>query len=174
MELLWRDIAEAPAYKISNTGIIANKKTGHVMKIFIKGRKYPTVALFNYGRTIQRFVHRLVAFAFILNDDPDWDTVVHHKDSNPMNFRWDNLTWCSQFYNVWISHKKNVGDTNIDRMKKTLCSPVVELDMDRNVICEYKTPQGTGYHCKELYRCLKAKIPFRGKLYLYKHDLDKQ
>lgn len=40
-------------------------------------------------------VHRLVAFAFLDNDDPEHKTVVDHIDNDPMNNMAINLRWAS-------------------------------------------------------------------------------
>lgn len=48
-------------------------------------------------------VHRLVAFAFIENDDPINKTEVNHKDYNRINNRVENLEWISHADNVRYS-----------------------------------------------------------------------
>lgn len=166
----WRNIAEFSNYEISSSGLVRNKKTGRIMKAFTKGRKYPTVALFKNGKTVQRFIHRLVAFAYVPNDNPTENTDVHHKDENKMNYDPQNLVWGNQAENINDYIKRHHGNTHIDRMKKTLSNPVVRVDSAGHVIEEYETPQGTGYHCREFYQCLKNQVPFRGSLYVYKEN----
>lgn len=172
-KIKWKEIKEVPEYVISNTGIVINKRTMKIMKIFTKNRNYPTVALFTNGKTIQRFVHRLVAFAFVPNLYPHINKIVHHIDEDKMNYRADNLMWSNQGKNVASYITNHKGDTHIDRMKITLGSPILEFDWTGKIINEYSTPQGTGYHCKELYKCIKNHIPFRGHLFVYKDDIDK-
>lgn len=166
----WRDIAEFSNYEISSSGLIRNKRTGRIMKVFNKGRNYPTVALFKDGKTFQRFIHRLVAFAYVPNDNPGVDTDVHHIDENKMNYQPSNLVWGTQAGNINDYIERHRGNTHIDRMKKTLSSPVVLLDYSGTVLQEFDTPQATGYHCKEFYQCLKNQVPFRGDLYVYKDN----
>lgn len=166
----WRDVAEIDKYEISSTGLVRNKLTGKIMKAFTKGRNYPTVALFKDGKTIQRFIHRLVAFAYVPNSNPETDTAVHHKDENKMNYNPENLMWSNQAKNIADYIEKHLGNTHIDRMIKTLSSPVVLVDLNGHVIESFETPQATGFHCKEFYQCLQNHIPFRGNLYVYKED----
>lgn len=166
----WRDITEFSNYEISSSGLIRNKKTGRIMKAFTKGRNYPTVALFKNGKTFQRFIHRLMAYAYVPNDNPTEHTDVHHKDENKMNYAPENLMWGNQAMNIRDYIERHYGNTHIDRMKKTLSNPVVLLDSAGHVIEQYDSPQATGYHCKEFYQCLKNQVPFRGSLYVYKED----
>lgn len=56
------------------------------------------------------FLHRLVAFAFIRNNDPENATVVNHKDRNRQNNCIENLEWVSPAENsrhAQICPKKN-------------------------------------------------------------------
>ncbi|WP_176494661.1 NUMOD4 domain-containing protein [Anaerocolumna aminovalerica] len=170
-EILWMDVEELNGrYEVSNTGIVRNKKSRRLMKIFNRNG-YLAVALFDGKKSIQRFVHRLVAIAFLPNPNPEIFDKVHHRDEDKINAHVSNLEWTTQSDNIYDYHERHIGDTNIDRMRKTLSSPVVELDTHGNIICEYSTPQATGYHSKEFYKCLKSQIPYRGRLYVYKHDL---
>ena len=62
-------------------------------------------------------VHRLVAMAFIPNDDPDNKKEVNHKDFNRKNNHVNNLEWVSHSDNVKYSHEngrysKKFGDSN--------------------------------------------------------------
>lgn len=52
------------------------------------------------GYQTDRTIHRLVALAFIDNDDPENKTCVNHKDSNRQNNKADNLEWVSPRENV--------------------------------------------------------------------------
>lgn len=48
------------------------------------------------GETITIAKHRLLAELFIENDNPQINTIVHHKDGCPQNNNLDNLEWVSQ------------------------------------------------------------------------------
>lgn len=108
----WRDIpGYEKLYKVSNYGRILAERT-----ITSQGRRinqivmaqdtdkdgYKKVGLRKCGKSKKFFVHRLVATAFIDNEN-DYP-VINHIDGNPANNRFDNLEWCTVKYNV------NFGD----------------------------------------------------------------
>ena len=62
-------------------------------------------------------VHRLVAMAFVSNDDPENKVEVNHKDFNRANPKYDNLEWMTHADNVAYSkeeghYKGKFGDRN--------------------------------------------------------------
>ena len=66
-------------------------------------------------------VHRLVAMAFVKNDDVKNKKEVNHLDFNRSNFRWDNLEWVTRQENIAYSynngryaerHKNQIGEGN--------------------------------------------------------------
>lgn len=81
---------------------VSNK--GYMMVNLHKGNK---------GRLVT--VHRLVAEAFIPNDDPFSKNIINHKDENPRNNNVENLEWCDAKYN------QNYGNIK-DKIRETLCS----------------------------------------------------
>ena len=74
------------------------------------GNGYLHVQLCKNGEKKQKYVHRLVAMAFIPN--PENKPQVNHKDEVKTNNAVDNLEWCTSAYNV------NYG-TKIERQKQT-------------------------------------------------------
>jgi hypothetical protein len=54
-----------------------------------------------------KYVHRLVAQAFVPNPDPQTLVYVHHIDGNPVNNHWTNLRW--------VSKREQVGTTKIHK-----------------------------------------------------------
>lgn len=52
-------------------------------------------------------VHRAVALAWVENTDPETNTVVNHKDGNPLNNHHLNLEWCTVSENNY--HAVNTG-----------------------------------------------------------------
>ena len=95
MEEIWKPIDVLDGkYLISNFGNIKNAETGELAKTVLN-HGYP---IFNkFGKRLP--VHRLVAFAFVVNPRPEeWNT-VNHIDECKTNNRADNLEWCSVEYN---------------------------------------------------------------------------
>lgn len=81
------------------------KRNGSLLKKFLNADGYETIKVSfkdRKGRT-SAMVHRLVAFAFIENDDPKNKTEINHKDYNRTNNRVENLEWMSHANNVRYS-----------------------------------------------------------------------
>lgn len=72
-----------------------------ILKPFVNTGGYLRVNLCSGGKAEHRYVHRLVAEAFLPN--PSGLNVVNHKDANPQNNAADNLEWCDQKYNIQFS-----------------------------------------------------------------------
>ena len=89
----WKDIPldnYGQLYQVSDSGLIRNKKTNKLRKQ-TQG-KYMYLALNYKGKTKNCLVHRLVALAFIPNDNPDRKQ-VNHIDGDHYNNNVDNLEW---------------------------------------------------------------------------------
>lgn len=107
-------------YEVSNLGRVRNKK-GEILKQRIKrtsGTCYKSVDLWKDGKYHKKYIHRLVAEAFIPN--PDELPFVNHKDEDGTNNFIDNLEWCTREYNV------NYGTAKERRAKKIRGVPHTE------------------------------------------------
>lgn len=71
------------------------------LRPYVNTGGYLRVNLRRGGKTEHKYVHRLVAEAFLPN--PSGFGVVNHKDANPQNNAADNLEWCDQGYNIRFS-----------------------------------------------------------------------
>ena len=129
----WRDIKDFPNYKVSNMGRVKSiKQTKEILlKLQYKKRTgYVTIILYNEKGSKDFRVHRLVASAFLDNDDPINKTEVNHKDEDKTNNVVENLEWCTKKYNINYGNRnekaaeKNRGKRNIGlikRMKRVRC-----------------------------------------------------
>lgn len=104
-------------YEVSNFGKVRNRK-GEIKKHGIKrttGTCYKTVRLWKDGKYYTKYIHRLIAEAFIPN--PNNFPFVNHKDEDGTNNSIDNLEWCTREYNV------NYGTAKERRKKKMINVP---------------------------------------------------
>lgn len=89
-------------------------------------------------------IHRLVATAFIPNQNVDINKFVHHIDGNPTNNNVSNLMWCTTAYNnsepIAISRRTHDGNAIIEEIKA--------INPNVNYISGYKN---TGVKC--LWKC---------------------
>ena len=91
---IFKVIEEFPEYQISNLGNIKNKRG----ELLIIGKRksnsgYYQVRLFKDNKYHYRYIHRLMAIAFIPN--PNNYRTVNHKDGIKTNNIVDNLEWAS-------------------------------------------------------------------------------
>lgn len=91
---LFKVIEEFPQYQISNLGNIKNKRG----QLLVVGRRktnsgYIQVRLYNNGKYHYRYIHRLVAIAFLPN--PNNYRTINHVNGNKEDNRMCNLEWAS-------------------------------------------------------------------------------
>lgn len=98
----WRDIEGFPDYQISNLGRIKSftkYKDGKILNNYLTQYGYVGCLLKNKdGKSKNRFVHRLVAIAFIPN--PHGYPQINHKNGIRSDCRVDNLEWCTASQNM--------------------------------------------------------------------------
>ncbi len=95
----WRQIAEAPNYSVSNTGLVKHTRLDRLLTGYNRNG-YLQVTIKKDGVGIARLVHRLVASAFIANDDPVNRIYVDHIDTDPRNNLVSNLRWVTPKENM--------------------------------------------------------------------------
>lgn len=74
------------------------------MRGSVRDDGYVIVKLNNNGVRAIKYMHRLVAEAYVIKEDASY--VVNHKDCNRSNNKASNLEWVSQQYNVEYSISK--------------------------------------------------------------------
>ena len=182
----WRDvIGYEGRYQVSNTGKVMTLGTGvtHKQKKLLKfstshGRYY-IVALTKDGKTKSHTVHRLVALAFIPNDNPNRDQ-IDHIDGDTFNNSANNLRWCTVLENNGFplrrervsqskmgeknpNHKNNLTAERYEKLMRAIkasnekMSKPVEQICDGNVIGTYKSvayaEEKTGVCATNISRC---------------------
>ena len=139
---VWKDIQGYKGlYKVSNLGrvkslnrIVTYKNgvkrlyKGKILNLLMNKSGYFKVFLCKGNSVKQRYVHQLVAQAFIPN--PNNLLEVNHIDEDKSNNRVSNLEWCTREYNC------NYG-TAIKRRAKALSKPIIMCDMNGNELKEF-------------------------------------
>jgi hypothetical protein len=96
-------------YGITKYGKIYDLTTFSTLKAVEYPTKYPTINLYDpdYGVKRNLRVHRLVALAWVGNEDFVSKPIVNHIDGNKTNYHAHNLEWCTFKYNN--DHAVNTG-----------------------------------------------------------------
>ena len=145
MKEIWEDIyGYKNLYKINNKGEIYSYISKKIVKSSKKSNGYLFIHLYNKGTNKCKYIHRLVAEAFIPN--PNNYLEVNHKDGNKLNNCVDNLEWCTKKQNMQHASKNNLipkryGADNIFSKK------VIQLDLKYQPI---KIWDSTGEILREL------------------------
>ena len=104
MEEIWKPVTVDgeiyESYEVSNQGKVRSlnyKRTGEVqvLKPGVNNCGYLLVGLQKDGKQKTCLVHRLVATAFIENENPTEKTDVNHIDENKTNNHVSNLEWAT-------------------------------------------------------------------------------
>ena len=122
----WKDINGYDGlYQVSDCGNVRNVKTGKNKKAGITPYGYKRVVLYANGKRKWFQVHRLVADAFIPNEDGKRE--VNHIDGNKLNNNAANLEWATSSENHLHAYSNGLKHANIEnavkaRSKKVKCS----------------------------------------------------
>ena len=129
-----------------------NRKTGYLM-----------VSLSKNGKTQTKYIHKLVAEAFI--DNPNNFICVNHLDENKKNNNVDNLGWCNHKIN------NNYGTRN-KRISQKLSRRINQYDLKGNFIKTWNSSieieKSIGIDQSNICLCCKGKRNSVGG-YLWKY-----
>ena len=171
-------------YMVSNYGRVKrvgnyrnqNKSWSSEAKILSagnNGRGYLFVNLSMNNKTYHRYIHRLVAEAFIPN--PLNKKTVNHIDCNRSNNNVSNLEWAT--YRENNDYALNVMKQQCKNKNNNKSSmPVIEYDLDMNFIKEYPSAREAvrqnNNNCG-IFSCLKGKTKTScGHIFKYKSNLN--
>ena len=111
---LWVGIKDFNGYAVSNDGCIYSYHWKRRMSPKKHSCGYRFVVLCRGKERVAKYVHRLVAEAFIPN--PNNLPEVNHKDEDKTNCCVSNLEWCDRYYNMnygtlWERRAANYNET---------------------------------------------------------------
>lgn len=168
IEEIWKDIKDFEGlYQISNFGNVrsldrvVNSSAGKTQQLrgkqikicYNKRINVYEVHLHKDSKRKYFKVHRLVADAFIYNDDPINKTTVNHIDGNRANNKANNLEWASYSENEKHAYDKLHRPINRAKLMKRRCE---SIDKNTNVHKVYESiesaSRGTGVSVTQIRR----------------------
>lgn len=162
----WRDVVGYEGlYQVSSTGkvmslgVFQKQKQKRVLKLN-NNHGYLQVALVKDGKKKNKYIHRMVAEAFIPNSDLT-KIQIDHIDGNPSNNRVDNLHWVTIKENQLnpISRDRQ-SKSKMGKPNKKIWKPI-EQRLNGTVICRYESTtmaeKLTGIHNSAISMCLNNK-----------------
>lgn len=171
---VWKDIAGYEGlYQVSNKGNIhsverinlrGSKCGGRTLKPRDHKEGYLHVALSKNGIAKNKLVHRLVAEAFIENQNNY--PIINHKDEVRANNNVENLEWCTKAYNM---NYGNARKKSIQKLSKKV--KAVNIKTGENLTFNSaKEAHGKGYPnasraCRRGYKDRKGNLIGGGNLY---------
>ena len=179
MNEIWKPIQDNPRYEVSNCGYVRSvdryiERNGS--KQLVRGQMlkqtsingYMRVTIYYGKRNVKRqvFVHRLVAECFI--DNPNKYPYINHKDEDKSNNHVNNLEWCTAKYNsnYGTSIERRVKNQNWDSIADKQSKPIVQIDLQGNVIKTYKSMMDAerhGYRSSGISKCCNGYLKtYRG------------
>jgi hypothetical protein len=120
-EIRWRPVRDWPQYEVSEDGRVRHAVTGREKAQQVHVGRYTAylrVRLATTGYSQHKRVHRLVAEAFVLNDDPDNKTQVDHHDDDSFNNHYTNLRWTTGKDNLKKRDQRKKNESVIEKLKR--------------------------------------------------------
>ena len=109
-------------YEVSNQGEVKSLRTNMILTPVRATVGYMKLSLCRNGEIKNRYIHRIVAQAFIPN--PNNLPQVNHKDEDKTNNAVSNLEWCTPKHNM---HYGEMGKLRWIKTSNALSKPVIQL-----------------------------------------------
>jgi len=112
----YKIIKDFENYEVSNLGNVRNVKTGRIIKQQLDKYGYCRLNLYKNEKRHNKFIHRLVAQAFIEN--PDEKPVIDHINGDKLNNDVKNIRWATISENSQNSKVRKDNTSNIKGVEK--------------------------------------------------------
>ena len=168
MEEEWRDVKGYEGlYQVSNLGRVKSLerfvkredgKINHIMERILSfqinprsGRPQLSLNKNNHRKMMK--LYRLVALAFVENDDIINKTCVNHKDGDVLNCKADNLEWCTYSENLQHAYDELNRPVNKPSVSKRSVVAINKKDGSQNTYESIqKANRMTGVSCTQIRR----------------------
>lgn len=108
MKPSWKEVCGSHGkYIVSDRGEVKSLISKKTLKIAVTHKGYERVCIYYRDGRKNKYVHRLVAEAFIDKDGSEID----HIDGNKLNNHASNLRWCSRRENMLYHYKNECAGT---------------------------------------------------------------
>ena len=148
----WKPIAGYESrYEVSTLGRIKSLPKGNILKWRTAGRGYPTVSLSQDGVAKSRYVHHLVAEAFIGARPTDAD--ICHNNGDITDARLANLRYDTHHANM----RDSLAHGTHRSVERTHCTHGHELAAENVYRMWYKSADGGRKYRDRCKTCMKSK-----------------
>ncbi len=116
---MWEQIKDFPNYEVSDLGEVRNISLNKLITAHDNGLGYFQVKIRNDTGRLAKYVHRLVAEAYLPNTNPELE--VHHKDHDKSNNRLENLCWVTKSENIRLARAFHTAKINNTAKINSIC-----------------------------------------------------
>lgn len=148
-------------HTVDENGQVKNLKTGRVLKPNLRKNGYYLMTIWEDGKSYKRYLHRIIAEAFIPN--PDNKRTINHKDGNKQNNILGNLEWAT--YGENVSHAYN---TNLHKSMRILSE-----DEIKTIYTRFLNHEPFAYMLKE-FDISAGTLSYWIKKYITVHNLEEE
>lgn len=136
-------------------------------------RDYILIDLKRKGFSEQKYLHIIVAEAFIINDDPKNKTQVNHKNGEKHYNVPSNLEWCTPSYNIQHAYNNGLAENSRIMAQKVHGKIVEQYTLNRDFVQDFPSVKvasiKTGISYWGIWRnCLNRKASYSGFIWKYK------
>lgn len=144
---VWKDIEGFPGYQVSDHGRVRNKTTGTILRPGLGGNGYYTVALYKNKKGRSKYIHELLADAFIGKREKGM--TINHKDGDKTNNDISNLEI--------VTYKENLRHAYENGLNKHP-KPVKIVETGETFDSLKECANAIGGHSSNIVKCLNGEL----------------